>query len=261
MPEMPEVEAVCRRLRERCLGARILRLRLLRRSMAQGDVEAASHEARLEGIERAGKNILFRLGDRPSLHIHLRMTGNLVPVPDHRFHDHTARAVWELEGGAGIAFTDPRALGRIALLQVEERLRIGIDPLDAAFTLSAFRELLAASRQPVKVFLLDQARIAGIGNIYAAEALFRSGIDPRREARSLREARAARLHEAIQETIRQAMDHAYARYAMPGQFDPEEDDSLFVYGREGLPCRECGATIRRIVQAARSTCFCIRCQR
>ena len=261
MPELPEVEAVCDRLRREALGARIERARLLRPAIASGEVEAACRRVRLEAVERRGKNIFLRFSGGAILHVHLRMTGNLYVIADHRFLVNTIRAVWELDDGRGIVFDDPRALGRIALIGPDEMPKLGWEPLDPAFTAGELAKLAKGSKRPAKLFLLDQTKVAGLGNIYAAEALFRAGIDPRAEMGSLRPPRLKRLYTAIVEVIGGAMGAVNALYSRPGAVLDVEAETWNVYDREGEPCRVCGRAVERLAQGGRSTYFCGRCQR
>jgi formamidopyrimidine-DNA glycosylase len=211
---------------------------------------AAGHT--IDAIRRLGKNILIDLNGGEVLHIHLRMTGDLRVIPDARFRSASTRAVFEFTDGRALVFDDPRALGKLWI--GEERLgEIGMEPLDGSFTAEAFESLAQKSKQPVKLFLLDQRHVAGIGNIYAAEALFRAKIDPRKLTGSISKAKRAALHAAIVEVLRSAVGESYNA---PGDEFPSD-----VYGREGEACRRCKALIRRIPQGGRSTYFCPRCQR
>ncbi len=259
MPEMPEVEAVCRRLRLEAEGCLVSRARVLRAGMASGDVETACSGARLERVERRGKNIFLHFSGDVILHVHLRMTGNLYVVPDHRLLVSTVRAVFELSDGRGIVFEDPRALGRMALLETLPEL--GWEPLDPRFTVGVLAGLAKGSRREAKVFLMDQGKVAGLGNIYAAEALFRAGIDPRRAVGTLGKARLARLHAAIVMVMSGAVESVYELYSKPGNFIEAERQTLMVYGREGEGCRVCGRAVLRVAQGGRSTYFCGFCQR
>lgn len=265
MPEMPEVEAVCRRLRLEAEGATITRLRILRPGIVApqtaGEVEEACGRVELTRVERRGKNIFLHLSAGGVLHVHLRMTGNLYVIPDHRMLVTSIRAVWELSDGRGIVFEDPRALGRIRLLAADALPSVGWDPLDAGFTAEVLAGLARGSRRPSKLFLLDQALVAGLGNIYAAEALFRAGIDPRRAMGSLGRVRLGRLHAAIVRVMSGAVETVYQHYAEPGRMLEAEQETLQVYGREGEPCRVCGSKIKRLAQGGRSTYYCGRCQR
>ncbi|MBI2685430.1 MAG: bifunctional DNA-formamidopyrimidine glycosylase/DNA-(apurinic or apyrimidinic site) lyase [Acidobacteria bacterium] len=260
MPEMPEVEAVCRRLRAEAEGATIRRARILRPSMAKGDIEEACRKARLTRVERRGKNILLHLSSGPVLHVHLRMTGNLYVTVDHRMLVTSARAVFELTDGRGIVFEDPRALGRIALLERDSLPEVGLDPLSPEFTAEVLALLVRGSKRPAKLFLMDQDKVSGLGNIYAAEALFRAGIDPRRAVGSLRRPRIARLYQAIVEVMRAAVETSDRLYSSPGRLIEAERQELMVYDREGEPCRVCRRPILRLAQGGRSTYFCGKCQ-
>jgi formamidopyrimidine-DNA glycosylase len=256
MPELPEVEAVCRRLRRDALGAQIAVARILRPSVTRPQlprtVEKRSAGRTIDAVRRRGKNILIDLSGGEVLHIHLRMTGNLSVIPDARFRSASTRAVFEFTDGRALVFDDPRALGKLWV--GEERVgEIGMEPLDASFTEEAFENVARRSKKPVKLFLLDQKHVAGIGNIYAAEALFRAKVDPRKPAANLSKAKRAALQRAIVEVLQGAIGEAYNT---PGDEFPSD-----VYGREGEPCRRCRTIIRRIPQGGRSTYFCPRCQR
>lgn len=269
MPELPEVEAVCRRLRGEALGATIVRSQFERAGIVRPQRPAAIgrkiEQQRIEAVRRRGKNILIQLSGGLVLHVHLRMTGNLYCVPDVRFRPPTARAWFELDGGRGLLYDDPRALGRIHLLraeEIEDVLRgVGIEPLSDGFTPSALAALAAKSRQPVKIFLLDQRHIAGIGNIYAAEALFEARIDPRAPAHKLSKTRLNRLHAAVVRILTDAVESAYTAYMTPGRIQEAEWFPLQVYDREGQPCEVCRRGIRRFEQGGRSTYHCPSCQR
>ncbi len=229
--------------------------------MATGEVAEACRLVRLERVERRGKNIFLHLSRGGVLHIHLRMTGNLYVIPDHRFLISAARAVWELSDGRGIVFDDPRALGRIALIAPDALPKLGWEPLEPAFTVEVLAGLARGSKRPAKLFLLDQTKVAGLGNIYAAEALFRAGVDPRRKMGTLLRPRLNRLHGAIVEVMSRAMESVYALYSKPGLILEAEQQMLMVYGREGEECRVCGRAVLRLAQGGRSTYFCGRCQR
>ncbi|MGH7565917.1 MAG: Fpg/Nei family DNA glycosylase, partial [Gemmatimonadota bacterium] len=182
------------------------------------------------------------------------------------------RAVFDLDDGSRLAFVDVRTLGEMEVVTAAQWARraaaMGAEPLDPAFTPEVLSALLAGSRRPVKEFLLDQTKVAGVGNIYASEALWRACISPRRRARNVGPARARRLHRAIVDVLSEAIGESgtslgetYLDYVdtegEPGSFQ----DFLAVYDREGEPCRRCGTPIRRIVQGQRSTYCCPTCQR
>ncbi len=271
MPELPEVEAVCRNLRAAGVeGARIVRFRIERPGIARPQdanaMETAVSGSTLLRVARRGKNILLHLDNGHSLHVHLRMTGNLYPVPDPRFRPVATRAWWELSGGGGMLFEDSRALGRIHLYpaaELEARLdqQVGLEPLDAAFTPAFFVESAKRSARPAKLFLMDQHPIAGLGNIYAAEALFRARIHPAVKMNRLSKPRLLTLHAAIVDTLQQAVHSAVLAYSRPGRFVEGESFPCAVYDRERMPCTVCDHPIRRIPQGGRSTYYCPGCQR
>lgn len=264
MPELPEVEAVVRRLRERVTGARVAGVKVWR--CATPEVEELAPGRTIEGVDRRAKHILVRLSGGWTLHTHLRMTGNLYAIPDWRMHVAGARVVVRLRGGEGIVFEDSRALGRMEMrptveLDAELAAGLGPEPLSGEFTVQRFVEAAKGSRQPAKLFLMDQRRVAGLGNIYAAEILFRAGVDPRKEMRRLARKRVEVLHTQIVGVMRDAVESAWIAYGVPGQFSEGEMFDCQVYDREGLPCLACGKPIRRLPQGGRSTYFCASCQR
>ncbi len=263
MPELPEVEAVCRKLRRDALGARIARAHLA----ARLDRRLAKRlpGKRILGVDRRGKNILLRLDSGETLRVHLGMTGNLYAAPDGRMRPLHARAVLELDGGGALVLDDPRALGVVQLLQPAQAERLeaglGLEPLSDAFTPQWLAGEARRSRAPAKLFLMDQTRIAGLGNIYSAEALFRAGVHPAKPMNRLSQKRLERLHQAIVAILDNAVQSACNAYSGPGKFEARETFPLAVYGREGERCPRCGRRIRRIPQHGRSTYFCPGCQR
>ncbi len=269
MPELPEVEAVCRNLRRDALGASIVQLRVERASVTRPQdpalLEAETPTRTIESIERRGKNILIHLTGRQTLHVHLRMTGNLYVIPDVRFRPATARLWIELTGGRGLIFEDSRVLGKVHLHPtgtLDSVLKdVGIEPLSEAFTLAYLQTAARKTSLPAKLFLMDQRRVAGLGNIYAAEALFRARIHPRKPACRISKPRLAALHTAIVEVLTEAVQSAVAAYSEPGRFSEGESFPCAVYDREGEPCFTCRRPIRRIPQGGRSTYFCPQCQR
>jgi formamidopyrimidine-DNA glycosylase len=269
MPELPEVECVCRRLRKEARGAEIVRLHITRPGVAApqraATVERRAAGKKLAAVERRGKNIILRLSGGGALRIHLRMTGNLYVVPDVRFLPATARAWFELSDGRGILFDDPRALGRIHWHRDAELdsicKAIGPEPLSPQFTFDVLLEAARRSSKPAKIFLIDQRAVAGLGNIYAAEALHRAAIHPARPVNRLAAARLERLHEAIVAVLREAVRCLDITYSRLGRYLESDLFPLAVYGREGKPCDACGRRIRRMAQGGRSTYYCPGCQR
>lgn len=259
MPELPEVEAASRVLRAAAAGRMIVSFRLLHPSLkarlpARRARAVAGH--RIERVERRGKHQLVVLDDGRILHVHFRMAGDWdiapadAPLPKH------ARAVIELSDGMRVALVDPRALGTITLHEAGMLAlpELGPEPSDAGFDAAFLGRVLATRRGPIKPALLDQRVASGIGNIYAAEALWIAGVDPRTPASSLGRIRLRRLVACVRQALA-------AGAASAGRYSAGDATGLAVYGRDGEPCRRCGSRIRRIVQAGRSTWHCPGCQR
>jgi len=221
------------------------------------------------GVKRQGKYIRFCLDDGASLVAHLRMTGKFVftgPLAPQNPARHL-RMVLVFTDGSLLSFMDMRRFGTLRLVSPGEtppELRdLGPDPLQKEMTLQRFRAILGKSRTAVKVLLLDQRRISGVGNIYACESLFRAGIDPRRTADSLTPEEGARLLRELRGILREAIRQNGTTIS---DFRNVDDKTgafqhwLRVYERAGQPCRVCGQPIERIRQAQRSTSFCPHCQ-
>jgi formamidopyrimidine-DNA glycosylase len=232
-------------------------------------MELALRGRRIDRVLRRAKNILIYTSGRGGvrvLRIHLRMTGDLSILPDARMLPAASRMLLLFRGGSGLVFTDARALGRVHL-HSEEEIRslleeLGPEPLSRGFTVDWLAAAARQSRQPAKLFLMDQRRIAGLGNIYAAEALFQAGIHPERKMDTLRKPSVARLHGAIVNTLRQAVQRTSANYRRPGEWNGDAGEIPFqVYGRSGKRCPRCGAAIENMRQGGRSTYYCPGCQR
>lgn len=269
MPELPEVEAVRRRLARDCVGARIVHAEV-RRQGTLGTQTARDFRKRAEGavvadVERRAKHLFLHLDNSNTLHMHLRMTGNVYILPDSRFPPARARLFFHLEDGRALVFDDPRCLGRVravATASLSELLPpLGPEPLDPAFSPKVFLDMARKSKMPAKLFLMDQSKIAGLGNIYAAEALHVARVDPRTAIGTLSTTQLRRLHAAIQNVLEIAIPCCERAYSQPGQFVEADEYPMAVYGREGLPCPRCATAVARIAQGGRSTYFCPRCQR
>jgi len=256
MPELPEVEAAIEVLRTRAKGRTILRARLLhpalRRRLKPAQLRALEG-ARIARIERRGKHQLLHLDDGRVLHAHFRMNGDWELVETGQPLPRFARAVLDFDDGSSLVFVDSRALGTIDLHPAGAELGLGLGPdaADAEWTAEQLGAALAQRRGPIKPALLDQSLVAGLGNIYAAESLWRARISPRASSQSLSRAQVSALREAIRDVIVRATGSRYT-----------DDDTvnLDVYDREGLPCRRCATPIERVMQAGRSTYFCPSCQ-
>ncbi len=269
MPELPEVEAVCLRLRRQAKGAKVAVFHAQRPNVTAPQyvemVATVVAGRSIEGVRRRGKNILIDLSGNVTLRVHLRMTGDLYVVADARLRPVTVRAWFSLSDGRGLLFNDPRALGKIHLYAREEidaeMAKLGVEPLSRTFRPQTLREAARGSRMPVKLFLMDQSVVAGLGNISAAEALFRAGIDPRKPAGRISPGRILRLHAEIVRVLRHAVQSASIAYKSPRRFEEAESFPNAVYDREGEECGNCGRIIRRIQQGGRSTYFCPGCQK
>ncbi|MEI6793223.1 MAG: bifunctional DNA-formamidopyrimidine glycosylase/DNA-(apurinic or apyrimidinic site) lyase [Actinomycetes bacterium] len=271
MPELPEVETIRRQLAPALSGKLITRLEVLDPKWASplaADELASLIEGRtIERLDRRGKYLIFALGDEFYLICHLRMTGNFLLEGDSAAP--YQRAVFELEGGKTLRFTDPRRFGTAEVIVGDESLeryfasRLGIEPLSGALDGAALRALASEKRTSVKAFLLDQRAVAGIGNIYADEALFRAKVHPMREAGRLKPAQYALLATTIQDALQAGLDAGGAtiddfRHA-DGLYGSFQDEFL-VHRRAGEPCPRCGNEIRKMVVAGRGTYVCERCQ-
>jgi formamidopyrimidine-DNA glycosylase len=274
MPELPEVETIRRQLEPELVGRRIQSVKVLderwTRPEPPAQVERALAGRLIEAAERRGKYLLLRLEGGRTLAMHLRMTGNLLlgegedfPAPRH------LRAVIRLDGGSRLLFTDARRFGQAVVLDDPEvddyfAARLGVEPLSGRLTAEELCRLASGRRAPLKSFLLNQLGVAGIGNIYADEALHRARLHPLSPAGSMKPDDCERLRLGIVEALEAGLrsggasmdDYRDAR----GQQGAMQDEFL-VHTREGEPCPRCGAEIRRIVVAGRSTYFCPSCQR
>ena len=282
MPELPEVETIRRQLEPVVVGRRIDEARVLDERWTRPEppraVETEVKGRRIERVRRRGKYLIIDLeGDR-HLVMHLRMTGNLLIAgegrfgaprlyesePDARF----LRAVLELDDGSELWFTDARRFGHAVVLAGEElnpylEARLGVEPLGGELTGEGLLRLAEGRTAPLKSFLLDQRRVAGIGNIYADEALWRAELHPLSPAGSMRAEHAEALVEGIVDALEAGLasggssidDYRDAR----GEMGSMQDEFL-VHTREGQRCERCGGVIRRIVVGGRSTYFCPDCQ-
>lgn len=269
MPELPEVDAVCHRLRAEALKAEIVAAHVVRpaatRPQRPALIQSKTPGRTIEDIQRRGKNILIQLSGDLALGVHLRMTGDLYVIPDVRFRPATARVYFELNGGRGLIFDDPRLLGKIHLHRsadlVKLLAKVGIEPLTPDFTPTVLLDMARSAHLAAKLFLMDQSRVAGLGNIYAAEALYRAHIHPAKPMNRLRRPKIEALHSAIVTVLDDAVQSARRTYSNPGRFGDAEEFPLYVYDREGEPCDRCRRRIRRIQQGGRSTYFCPGCQK
>jgi formamidopyrimidine-DNA glycosylase len=271
VPELPEVETIRRQLAPLVEGRRLKRVEILdarwSRPLEPRELADALRGRMVERLGRRGKYLVWNLEDDVHLVQHLRMTGAVLFDPDPE-PLHTRIRI-DLGQGHRLAIVDPRRFGTGELLLGGDALeaffaaRLGLEPLDELFTTGHLRGLARGRAAPIKAFLLDQRRIAGVGNIYADEALFRAGIHPLRSAGRLSGAQYAGLRESVIAALRAGID---ARGATIEDFRHVDgvrgsfQDQFLVHRREGEPCGRCGATIVKMVVAGRGTYVCETCQ-
>jgi len=278
MPELPEVETVRRGLEPAMTGHVITQADVNREGLRwpfPPDMAARLTGARVLGLRRRSKYILADLDRGETLLIHLGMSGRMLVSGlqiGHFHHDHPApekhdHVVLTMETGARITFNDARRFGAMDLMPAGDNhpllAALGPEPLGNMFDADYLAARLKGRNTPVKSALLDQRIVSGLGNIYVCEALFRTRIDPRRLAGSLTAAEVAHLVPVIRTVLEEAITaggSSLRDYRQVGGELGYFQHSFRVYGREGLPCPECGANIRRIAQSGRSTFFCPSCQ-
>ena len=273
MPELPEVETIRRQLAPALEGRRLERIEV--RDPRWSDpappeaISDALNGRAIEGLGRRGKYLVVSFEDDVHLVMHLRMTGNLLLVPADAEEPGHLRVVMDLDDGKRLLFVDVRRFGTGDVLLGSDALaeyfasRLGVEPLSPDFTAEALRALARGRKQPVKAFLLTQERVAGVGNIYADEALFRARIHPQRPVGTLKRPQVAALRDAVVETLEAGIDAKGASIDDYRQVDGAEgsfQDRFLVHTREGEPCPRCGTTIRKLRAAGRGTYVCPRCQ-
>jgi formamidopyrimidine-DNA glycosylase len=271
VPELPEVETIRGQLAPLVEGRVLRRVEILdarwSRPLAPQELTAALEGRRVRRLGRRGKYLLWSLSGDVHLAQHLRMTGSVLADPEPEPAHTRVRVL--LSGKRRLAIVDPRRFGTGELLLGGEAVeaffaaRLGVEPFDERFTAAHLRALARGGRAPIKALLLDQRKVAGVGNIYADEALFRARIHPRRAAGRLTAAQLARLREAVVAALQAGID---ARGASIDDFRHVDgvrgsfQDQFLVYGRAGEPCVACGAAITKMVVAGRGTYVCERCQ-
>jgi formamidopyrimidine-DNA glycosylase len=275
MPELPEVELAARALDALLRGRRIVSARLIRRGLAPETTTRAFSKllkgARIERVGRRGKHILTHLSSQLVLITHLRMTGRFLLLPANTDLPKHTHALFQLDDGRWLAFTDQRHFGMMKIVreaelyETKELGSLAPEPFSGEFTHHYLHEALQRSRRTLKETLLDQRRVTGLGNIYAAEAMFLARINPFQTASALSKRRVPALHRAILNVFDEAIRHGSTLNVDPENIDGSYFDGGYqgrwrVYDREGEPCLKCRARIRRISHAGRSTFFCPRCQ-
>jgi formamidopyrimidine-DNA glycosylase len=274
VPELPEVETIRRRLEPGLVGRTFEHVEIVDPRLTRPEppevVAAELQGERVHGLGRRGKYLIVEFESGRHLLIHLRMTGNVQhPAAGGFDADPYRRAVVRLDDGSDVAYRDVRRFGTWELLEPGEledyfaARRLGGEPLDRAFTTASLERAFANRRAPVKAALLDQRAAAGVGNIYADEALWRARIHPLRPAGSLSRKELAALRTALRQVLQTGIARQGATlrdYRAPDGAQGSMQDRFRVYGRAGEPCPRCGAPIDKIRAGGRGTWFCSACQ-
>ena len=276
MPELPEVELISRSLSSLVTGRHIVGAELLRRRLAP-DICSDKFAARLKGstisrIDRRGKHILFHLSNKNTLIVHLRMSGRFSLLRAGSDDPKFTHAVFHFDDEERLVFDDQRHFGLMKVVttaevfNAKELSKLAPEPFSNEFSIAYFRSALKGSKRTLKEFLIDQTKVCGLGNIYACEAMFAAGVDPRKVAAKLSGPKAALLHASVIAVLKEAVSHAEGRPIDPenlegNYFSGASDAAWYVYDRESEPCINCKRPIIRLKQGGRSTYFCRNCQR
>jgi formamidopyrimidine-DNA glycosylase len=263
MPELPEVETIRREILPFVKGKTFSGLEIIDHRNIKGispkQLEKKLSRKKILGIERRAKYLVFPLSPGGYLVVHLGMTGRLLFAPDGY-----VKIVFKFSDGKKLYFSDARLFGKVRYFDEDPKLELGPEPFSKEFTPARLKEMLAKKKIAVKVALLDQKMLSGVGNIYANEALFRAGIDPRRKTNSLADSEIKKLHAAILAVLSEAIklrgtsDSWYVDASgKKGGFQ----ERLKVYGRKGEPCYKCRSKVVRISLGQRGTFYCPRCQK
>lgn len=279
MPELPEVETICRQLQPNIVGKTIKGVEVLEKKQFIGKKEDVVGK-KIVGISRFGKVLVVKLSNSKYLNIHLKLTGELLFARDinnavfkeiipftntRKMPANTTRIIIKFNDGSGIFFNDLRKFGWIKITNKPEVPK-GLDVLSKEFTVNYLTVIIKNSNKPIKLLLMDQDKITGIGNIYANDALFLAKIHPAKKAKSLKEAEIKLLYQSIKKVIEQGIKHggssgADEAFVQINGSKGQHQRFFLVYQRENQPCPLCKTHIKRIKQNGRSSFYCQRCQK
>jgi len=272
MPELPEVETIARKLRNTVVGKRVSAVFLSGKSLrapVPGHFASALTDRTIRRVHRMGKYLILEMEPKAFWLIHLGMSGRLFYFSQPATKPEHTHAVIQFEGGGELQYRDPRRFGLLdiqeasTLFALNQVQRLGKDPLGTGFDAGWLWPELLHTRRDLKAFLLDQSRVAGVGNIYACESLFRARLHPARRCNTVSRKEAVALARAVRHVLRHAVAHRGTTFSdfMDSDGEPgEHQDFLHVFQREGEKCHRCRARIQRLRQGNRSTYFCPRCQ-
>ena len=276
MPELPEVELVTRYLEKLIAGERFNDAQILREKLAPqtspDEFSSVFRGSCVTSVRRRGKHILIGLSNGMTLIVHLRMSGRFMLLPMETENPKFTHAIFYLEGERKLLFQDQRHFGFMKIVATDEVFRakeltkLAPEPFSEEFSQTYFREALKGSKRSLKDFLLDQTKVSGLGNIYAAEAMFLSRLHPEVRTNEVSTIKANRLRKHIIGVLRESIDYSSTLNINPENFEEsyyggDYENQWRVYDREGKPCPKCSTKIRRIKQNGRSSFFCPRCQR
>ncbi len=276
MPELPEVELVARSLDKLVSKRKIMTAELLRERLAPenppDEFAATLRNSIINFVKRRGKHILFDLNNGKTLLVHLRMSGRFMLLPVETQLPKFTHAIFYFEDETRLIFSDQRHFGFMKIVETsrlneaKEIKKLAPEPFSEEFSPAYLRQILKTSAKSLKEFLLDQTKVTGLGNIYAAEAMFLAKLHPQIQANEVSAAKAKILHKFIIEVLRESIAHGSTLNVNPENIDGSYygggyENHWRVYDRENEPCVNCGTKISRLKQAGRSSYFCPKCQR
>lgn len=276
MPELPEVELVARTLNKLVKGRRIITSEILRPRLIPHHTPRyfakTLSDSRVENVGRRGKHILINLDNGHTLMVHLRMAGRFMLIDAEREDPKFTHAKFHLDDDRKLVFSDQRHFGFMRIYktaklpEAKELMDLAPEPFSEEFSERYLIETISSSKRNLKEFLLDQTKVLGLGNIYACETMFLSGVDPRSRACDVTRSVAVKLHRTIREVLHESIEFSKRMRIDPENIDGSyfggaHDNHWFVYDREGEPCVKCARPVKRIIQGARSTYFCGGCQK